>query len=258
MQPDLNFVISLARQAGEILRAAYGRRPQIWHKGVIDLVTDADQRSEAFLVSEIQRHFPDHRIITEESGTHAGQDCCQWYLDPLDGTINFAHGVPVFCVSVAYQQDGQVQLGVVYDPLREECFSAAQGQGAWLNGERLRPSGASELDECLLTTGFPYDVRTREHNNLDWYAYFALHSQGVRRLGSAALDLCYVAAGRYDGYWELAVQPWDIAAGMLIGREAGARVTNLEGEADMLQPPCSALAATPLIYQQMLAVFKPA
>lgn len=256
MKPDLELIEALARQAGAILRAAYGKKMMVRHKGVIDLVTEADHRSEAYLIGEIRRRFPEHRILTEESGLHAGAGCCQWLIDPLDGTVNFAHGVPIFCVSVAYLEDGQVRLGAVYEPLREECFSASLGGGAFLNGHPISCSTATDLNESLLTTGFPYDVRTRESNNLDWYAYFALHSQGVRRLGSAALDLCYVAAGRFDGYWELSVQPWDIAAGALIAREAGAAVTNVHGDGDLLSPPCSILAAPPAIHAAMLAVLQ--
>jgi len=258
MSPDLELVETLARRAGGILRHAYGKKMKVQHKGVIDLVTEADHRSEAYLIGEIRRLFPEHRILTEESGLHAGDGYSQWLIDPLDGTVNFAHGVPIFCVSVAYLENGQIRLGVVYEPLRDECFSAALGQGAFLNGHAITCSSAADLNESLLTTGFPYDVRTRQSNNLDWYAYFALRSQGVRRLGSAALDLCYVAAGRFDGYWELSVQPWDIAAGALIAREAGARVTDVHGEDELLTPPCSILAAPPAIHAAMLDIFRQA
>jgi myo-inositol-1(or 4)-monophosphatase len=252
MKPILSDLETLARQAGVILHAGFGQRNQIYHKGVIDLVTDIDRRSEELLLGEIHRRFPDHRIIAEESGGHAGQDCCAWYVDPLDGTVNYAHGLPIFSVSIAYVEDSLPRLGVVYDPLRDECFSASRGQGAWLNGQPIQAADAQELDQSLLVTGFAYDIRTNPENNLDHYAYFALHSQGVRRLGSAALDLCYVAAGRFDGFWELHLNPWDIAAGALIAQEAGARVTQVDGRLDLLTPPCSALAANPQIHAQML------
>ena len=194
MMPVLKDLEHLARAAGDILRASFGQRLRVDHKGVIDLVTEADHRSEAYVLGEIQRRFPGHKIIAEESGELAGIDGQVWYIDPLDGTINYAHGVPIFSVSIAYAQTGKTRLGVVYDPLRDECFSAADGQGAWLNGQPISVSAAQTLDQALLVTGFPYDIRTNPVNNLDNYALFALKSQGVRRPGSAALELCYVAA----------------------------------------------------------------
>jgi myo-inositol-1(or 4)-monophosphatase len=265
MTPILPDLESLARQAGEIIKAGYVQRPsmqaelQIRYKGAIDLVTEFDHRSEEFLVGEIQRRFPGHSLVTEESGKHAGDDCCIWYIDPLDGTVNYAHGVPIFAVSIAYAEGGQVCLGVVYDPLRDECFSAERGRGAWLNGLPIRVSGADELDRSLLVTGFSYDLRTNPQNNLDQFARFALLAQGVRRLGSAALDLCYIASGRLDGYWELRLSAWDVAAGGLIAEEAGAVVTAVDGSPDFLHPPYSVLAAAGAsLHAQMLAVLKPA
>ena len=252
MTPELHDLEHLARGAGEILRASFGGRLRVDHKGVIDLVTEADHRSEAYLLGEIQRRFPGHKIVAEESGETAGADGQVWYIDPLDGTINYAHGVPIFSVSIAFAEAGRMRLGVVYDPLRDECFSAQEGQGAWLNGQQLHVSEAQELDQGLLVTGFPYDIRTNPANNLENYARFALHSQGVRRLGSAALDLCYVAAGRFDGFWEIRLNAWDVAAGGLIAEQAGARVTNLAGETDYITPPQSVLAANPHIHPQML------
>jgi len=252
MMPELQDLEHLARGAGEILRASFGGRLRIDHKGVIDLVTEADHRSEAYLLGEIQQHFPGHKIVAEESGETAGADGQVWYIDPLDGTINYAHGVPIFSVSIAFAEAGRMRLGVVYDPLRDECFSAHEGQGAWLNGQRLHVSETPEMDQGLLVTGFPYDIRTNPANNLENYRRFALHSQGVRRLGSAALDLCYVAAGRFDGFWEIRLNAWDVAAGGLIAEQAGARVTNLAGETDYITPPQSVLAANPHIHPQML------
>ncbi|HEX7973367.1 MAG TPA: inositol monophosphatase family protein, partial [Anaerolineales bacterium] len=232
MEPNLTDLETLARQAGKILRDGFIRRPgfdqalAVEYKSLIDPVTEVDRRSDAFLIGEIQRLFPTHRVISEESGTLTGQDCCVWYIDPLDGTVNFAHSVPIFSVSIAYTAGGVTQLGVVYDPMQDECFSAERGRGAWLNGEPICVSAVQELDRCLFVTGFPYDIRTRAENNLDNFAYFSLLSQGVRRLGSAALDLCYVAAGRIDGFWEVSIKAWDVAAGGLIAREAGAIVTD--------------------------------
>ena len=256
MMPALNDLENLARAAGKILRASFGQRLRIDHKGVIELVTEADHRSEAYLLGEIQHRFPGHKIIAEESGELAGIDGQVWYIDPLDGTINYAHGVPIFSVSIAYAEAGKTRLGVVYDPLRDECFSAEDGQGAWLNGQPLRVSAAQSLDQALLVTGFPYDIRTNPANNLDHYARFALGSQGVRRLGSAALDLAYVAAGRFDGFWEIRLNAWDVAAGGLIAEQSGARVTNLAGGADTITPPQSVLAANPHLHGQMLALLQ--
>jgi myo-inositol-1(or 4)-monophosphatase len=254
MEPTLTDVETLARNAGEILRAGYGRRHQINHKGLTDLVTEIDQQSEAYLLGEIRRRFPSHSIMAEESGAWEGQECCQWHVDPLDGTVNYAHGVPFFSVSIAYQEGSQVQLGAVYDPLRDELFSAECGQGAWLNGKQVQPSQATDLNQCLLVTGFPYDIRTRPEKNLNNYARFSMRSQGVRRLGSAALDLCYVAAGRLDGYWEMSVNSWDVAAGGLIAEQAGALVTKADGDPNFLTPPFSILAANRDIHPLMLNV----
>jgi myo-inositol-1(or 4)-monophosphatase len=252
--PTLEDVETLARRAGEILRAGFGKHHQVRYKGAIDLVTEADQDSEQYLLGEIQRRFPTHQVVTEESAGQAGADCCQWIIDPMDGTVNYAHGVPIFSVSIAYREDGIIRLGAVYDPMLDECFSAERGRGAWLNDQPVQPAQPLDLDHSLLVTGFAYDIRTNPRNNLDYYATFALSSQGVRRLGSAAMDLCYVAAGRFDGYWELEIKPWDIAAGGLVAEEAGAVVTNVFGDRNYLEPPCSILAAAPAIHGAMLKI----
>jgi myo-inositol-1(or 4)-monophosphatase len=254
VKPTLTDLTNLAHGAGKILRASFGKRLHVTHKGVIDLVTDADQRSEAYLVGEIQRQFPGHRVIAEETGESLGNAEQTWYIDPLDGTVNYAHGLPIFAVSIAYAEQGKIRLGVVYDPTRDECFRAERGRGAWLNRMRLHVSQTRELDKSLLVTGFPYDIRTNPHNNLDNFVRFALAAQAVRRLGSAALDLCYVAAGRFDGYWEISLKAWDVAAGALIAEQAGAVVTNLSGGSDYLSPPQSVLAANPLLHPQILAL----
>jgi myo-inositol-1(or 4)-monophosphatase len=254
MKPTLSDVETLARGAGKILRECVGPNLSIKKKGVIDLVTEADHASEEYILAGIRQGFPTHRIITEESGELDGSLQQVWYIDPLDGTLNYAHGLPIYAVSIAFEQDGQLELGVVYDPERDECFSAERGCGAWMNGARLEGPSSQELDNSLLVTGFPYDIRTNPANNLDHYAAFALRSYGVRRLGSAAIDLCYVAAGRIDGYWELRIHSWDVAAGGLIAREAGAVVTNVSGDTAYLTPPCSILAASPRLHAQMLKV----
>jgi len=255
MTPNLSDLERLARHAGEILRLGYEKEHQVNYKGVIDLVTEIDHQSEDYLLGEIKRLFPGHQIVSEEAGIVSGREDEAWLVDPLDGTVNYAHGIPVFSVSIAYAQQGQVALGAVYDPMRDELFLAERGHGASLNGKPIKVSKATELRRSLLVTGFPYDAWSTPNNNLNYFGHFSKSSQGVRRLGSAALDLCYVAAGRFDGYWELSLSPWDLAAGSLIAAEAGATVTNLQGGAQILLPPCSLLAAPPDIHAIMIKAF---
>lgn len=252
MQPTLSYVETLARKAGAILRDGYSKEHKVDYKGVIDLVTEVDHQSEEFLLSEVQRDFPDHHIVTEESGVIQGNDEHVWYIDPLDGTVNYAHYIPIFCVSIAYASKGVLTLGAVYDPMREEMFLAERGKGATLNGKKIGVSSTMELQKSLLVTGFPYDAWNTEQDNFANFVKFGKMTQGVRRFGSAALDLCYVAAGRFDGFWEMALKPWDVAAGGLVCEEAGARVTNVKGEADYVSPPQSVVAATPGIQTRML------
>jgi myo-inositol-1(or 4)-monophosphatase len=249
--PNLTDLERLARQAGQILRVGYQKEHQVDYKGVIDLVTEVDRQSEDYLLGEIRKQFPDHHILAEESGGTRG-DGHQWYIDPLDGTVNYAHHIPIFCVSIAYASNGTLSLAAVYDPMRDEMFTAERGCGAILNGRPLHVSAATELQKSLLVTGFPYDAWDSEFDNFANFVKFAKLTQGVRRLGSAALDLAYVAAGRFDGFWELSLSPWDVAAGGLICEEAGGRVTNVYGEADYISPPQSIVATTPGIHARML------
>jgi myo-inositol-1(or 4)-monophosphatase len=258
MPPTLEELQDLARQAGAILRAGYGKAHQIGHKGVTDLVTEMDHRAEDAIIAAIRRRYPQHSLVTEESGSLAGDAENCWYVDPLDGTVNYAHHIPIFCVSLAYASHNSVLLGVIYDPMREELFSAERGKGATLNGEPIHVSDSETLIDSLLVTGFPYDLWKTPRNNLDHFSAFSQRSQGVRRLGSAALDLAYIAAGRFDGYWEISLKSWDVAAGMLIAREAGATATRLNGDPNFLTPPVSVLAANPNIYPTMLAALKDA
>lgn len=246
------------------MRGGYPSRPsfqndlQIHYKSTIDLVTRFDHESETYLLEEIRHRFPGDRILSEESGSlEGGQDGGLWVIDPLDGTVNFSHGIPIFGVSIAYAHEDQINLGVVYDPMRDEVFSAERGKGSYLNGLPIRVSPEEDLNRSLLVTGFPYDIRTREDTNLDEYARLALVSQGVRRLGAAALDLCYVACGRFDGYWELMLNPWDLAAGALIAEEAGARVTTVEGETGFLTGTPSVAAANPRLHEKLMRVLRP-
>lgn len=256
MIPNLEDLITLARGAGEILRAGFTQSNHIQHKGEIDLVTEMDQRSEAYLLEAINRRFPTHQIIAEESGQKDGDPQHTWYIDPLDGTTNYAHGLPIFSVSIAYAHQGQVTLGVVYDPIRDELFAAGAGKGATLNATPIHPSRQAELSRSLLVTGFPYNRFTSPHNNLDHMRRFTLRAQGIRRLGSAALDLCYVACGRVDGYWEIKLEIWDLAAGLLIAREAGAVVCKTDANPDMLTPPFSVVAANPSLHPAILQVLQ--
>lgn len=254
MRPTLSYLENLARQAGDILRAGYDTEHQVGYKGVIDLVTEVDHQSEKFLLGEVQKDFPDHHIFSEETGIIQGSDEDIWYIDPLDGTVNYAHHIPIFCVSIAYAFQGVLSLGAVYDPMRDEMFLAERSQGAQLNGRSLRVSSANELQKSLLVTGFPYNAWNTPQDNFANFVKFGKLTQGVRRLGSAALDLCYVAAGRFDGFWEMSLNPWDVAAGGLICEEAGARVTNVKGEKDYISPPQSIVASAPGIYIHMLEV----
>jgi myo-inositol-1(or 4)-monophosphatase len=252
MQPTLSYLETLASKAGAILRDGYSKEHQVYYKGVIDLVTEVDHQSEAYLLGEVRRDFPDHHIFSEETGIIEGSDEHIWYIDPLDGTVNYAHHIPIFTVSIAYAFSGFLTLGAVYDPMRDEMFLAERGKSATLNGKPLRVSTTTELQKSLLVTGFPYDAWNTEQDNFANFIKFGKMTQGVRRLGSAALDLCYVAAGRFDGFWELALKPWDVAAGGLVCEEAGARVTNVRGEADYISPPQSIVATTPGIHTRML------
>jgi myo-inositol-1(or 4)-monophosphatase len=222
--------VEAARAAGQLLRAELFGSRRISYKGApTNLVTEMDARAESLLVEQLRGAFPDDAILAEEGGATPGGSGRRWIIDPLDGTTNYAHGVPAFAVSVALQEGRRVRLGVVYDPNREELFVAERGGGATLNGAPIAVSATDTLDGSLLTTGFPYDIRVRPDNNLKEYGVFSLRSRGVRRWGSAVIDLAYVAAGRFDGYWELRLMPWDVAAGALLVEEAGGRVTDIRG-----------------------------
>jgi myo-inositol-1(or 4)-monophosphatase len=256
MQPTLKDIELLARGAGEILRAGYQREHQVKYKGVIDLVTEVDHQSEAYLIGEIQKRYSDHYILAEESGETLGDKDNIWYIDPLDGTVNYAHHIPIFCVSIGFASRGTLKLGAVYDPLRDEMFIAERGQGAFLNNKPIQASATTQLERSLLVTGFPYDTWDTKQDNFYNFEKLGKLTQGVRRFGSAALDTCYVGAGRFDGFWELSLKPWDVAAAGLIAEEAGARVTNMEGQPDYISPPQSILCAAPGIYNQMLEVLK--
>jgi len=218
-----------AQEAGEMLRQMLGNAHRIVKKGEIDLVTEADLAAEKVILKTMARSFPGDIIVSEEAGTHGEKSSRTWLIDPLDGTTNYAHRFPFFAVSIALEIEKEVVLGVVYNPHMDEFFEAARGKGARLNGEPLRVSTTSTLENSLLATGFPYDVHERPEKVMTLLERMIVRAQGVRRLGSAALDLCYVAAGRLDGFWEQDLKPWDTAAGEIIVREAGGRVTTFDG-----------------------------
>lgn len=222
--------IAAATRAGELLREAFNRTKQLRFKeGIHNIVTDSDIASEELIIATIREHFPDHSILTEETGSHETSSPCRWIIDPLDGTVNFAHGVPIFSVSIAAEVSGSIVVGVVFHPMLNELFVARRGGGAFLNGSPIRVSDCERLADAFLVTGFPYNI-TSFPEFRDWH-FSELVRRGIpiRRLGSSALDLAYVAAGRFDGFWEVGLNPWDIAAGVLLVEEAGGTVTNYDG-----------------------------
>jgi myo-inositol-1(or 4)-monophosphatase len=220
---------SVVREAGRYLRANLGGRVEASYKGAVDLVTPYDLGAQEIVVDRLSAAFPTHGFLAEEGLARTGSSDCRWIIDPLDGTTNYTHGFPIFSVSAALECAGRLSLGLVYDPMRDEMFRAEADRGAFLNGRAIRVSAVSDLGRSLLATGFPYDVRSSATNNLDHWRRFIVRAQAMRRCGSAALDLCYVACGRFDGFWELKLKPWDVAAGALMVLEAGGRVTDFEG-----------------------------
>ena len=248
----LEAAIDIAQEAGKVLREEMERPPDIAYKGDFDLVTQADRRSEQVIVSRLQKEFPGHAIAAEEgTGKDTGSDY-RWHVDPLDGTTNFAHGYPCFCVSMALACKNELLLGVIYNPIYHELFAAARGEGATFNGKKIHCSNVSSLKNSLLCTGFPNHKR-QSHPNINYYWDFTLRSHGVRRDGSAALDLAYVAMGRFDSFWEFGLNPWDTAAGVVLVEEAGGRITDLQGQPYILGGP-SILASNGLVHAEMLKV----
>src|SRR5499433_696972 len=244
----------IAREAGTLLMRHFRERVKIEYKGDADLVTIADRRSEALIRERIRAQWPSHDVMGEEQGLADTGSEYRWYVDPLDGTTNFAHGFPVFCVSMALEHKGERIAGVVYDPTRDELFAAGQGTGGRLNGEPIRVSKTAQLKESLVATGFPSHKR-HKNPNIHFYHQLTLRSHGVRRAGSAALDLCSVACGRYDGFWEFNLNPWDTAAGVLIVEEAGGRVTNFSGGPFQLESR-ETLASNGHVHDALLKEFK--
>jgi myo-inositol-1(or 4)-monophosphatase len=259
--PDPAFLataVEIVLRAGEIQLTGLASGFSVSKKGAIDLVTEVDYECERMCRGLVHDRFPDHAVLAEEFGaSDAGRvpsrSC--WVFDPLDGTTNYAHGLPVFCASLALQIDGRTEVGAVYDPTRRELFTAERGQGAYLNGRALATSDARTLLDAILVTGFPYDVHEDPGHLVELFSRFLARAQAVRRFGSAAIDLCYVAAGRFDGFWEQRLKPWDVAAGGLVVAEAGGRITGMDGSP--FDPAAGHLVASNgRIHDEMLAVIR--
>lgn len=251
MRSYLEVAIRAAKEAGRIQSLHCGQPNRVEYKGEINPVTEVDRLCEQTLVRLIGEAFPDHDILTEETAFEQKGSPFRWVLDPLDGTTNYLHGYPYFAVSVGLEIDGEIRTGVAYDPIRDELFWAEKGKGAFLNGMKLAVSQTDRLGQSLLCTGFPYNVRERVDFYLSFFRQFLLKSLAVRRPGSAVLDLCYLAAGRFDGFWELELQPWDVAAGSLIVVEAGGKVTGLRGQPFSIYSR-EMVASNGLIHEEML------
>jgi myo-inositol-1(or 4)-monophosphatase len=257
MKPDEYLMASeeAARKAGRLLKENINKSNEIYYKGAVDLVTPFDTKAQRTIFDYLSSFFPDHDYLAEEGLSQNKGAEMRWIIDPLDGTTNYAHHYPVFTISIALERKSEIVLGLVYDPMREEMFSALKGKGAFLNGKKISVSDIDELDKSLLATGFPYDVRISHKNNILHFNNFIIRAQGIRRCGSAAMDLCYVACGRYDGFWELKLKPWDMAAGALIVQEAGGQVSDFRsGEFSI--SGSEILATNGSIHQQMADILE--
>lgn len=251
----LHHATSAALKAGELLRSGFGTTMERHSKsGRHNLVTEYDIRSETLIIEQLRAISPESCFLGEEGGAQ-GEGSLQWVIDPLDGTVNFAHGIPIFCVSIAAVRDGAIVCGVIHHPLLNETFTVARGAGAFLNGKRLHVSETAVFDDCILVTGFPYNVIENPSNCIQQFEKMLSRGVPIRRLGSAALDLAYLAAGRFDGYWEVALHPWDMAAGVLMVSEAGGRVTHYGGEQFVLRND-SIIATNGLIHAELVAILE--
>ncbi len=247
----LQVAIAAAKEAGQIQMLHYGQTHSVEYKGEFNPVTEVDKRCDQTITQIILQSFPDHDLLTEESPFEKKGSPWKWIIDPLDGTTNYLHGYPCFCVSIGLEAEGEMSLGVVYDPIHDELFLAEKGKGAFLNGNRIFVSREHVLDRSFLSTGFPYDVQENPDAYLPYFRQFIRQSLAIRRPGSAAIDLCYVAAGRFDGFWELKLHPWDMAAGALLITEAGGKVTDFKGQPMSIYAG-ETLASNGLIHEQML------
>jgi len=251
----LRAAVEAAKEAGRMLRENLGASREITYKGELDLVTNFDNLSQQMIYDRLVRDFPDHDFVAEEGLDQERGSSFRWIFDPLDGTTNYAHRFPIFSVSIALELNEQVVCGVVYDPMREETFTGIKDEGAFLNGKKIEVSSTAELDTSLLATGFPYDLRVSEVNNIAHFNHFVTRAQAIRRCGSAALDLCYVACGRFDGFWELKLKPWDVAAASLIVLEAGGHLSDFENRKFSIYSQ-ETLGTNGLIHRQMLDVLR--
>jgi myo-inositol-1(or 4)-monophosphatase len=255
----LQVAVEAALEAGKFLKMNVGKIRHIERKGgqETNLVTEIDKKSEQLIISKIKQHFPHHDFLCEESGAAEVKSEYRWIIDPLDGTVNYTHALPIYCVSIGLEYKGEIILGAVYDPSRDELFTAEKGKGAWLNKKRIEVTKTTKLIESLVVTGFAYDVNERPEPSVTHFRNFLAESQAVRRLGSAALDLCYVAAGRFEGFWEGVIRPWDMAAGVLLVTEAGGKWTDFRGFPSTVYKE-EILATNGLIHEQMVIVLKKA
>lgn len=254
----LNIAIEAAKQAGKFLKQNLGKVRDIQRKSGQErnLVTEIDKRSEEIIIETIKKHYPTHDILAEESGKSQGQESnYKWIIDPLDGTTNYTHGLPIFCVSIGVERKEEIIAGVIYDPNNDELFTAEKGKGAFLNSKRIRVSQTDSLSQSLLVTGFPYNITENPDYAVEHFINFLMKAQAVRRLGSAALDLAYIASGRFDGFWEVALNPWDMAAGILIVSEAGGKVSNFSGDIFSIYHK-QILASNEKVHDEMVRVFK--
>lgn len=247
---ELEAAISAAREAGEVLRSGFGKSHDVEYKGEVDLVTETDAEAERVVVEKLREAFPGYGVLSEEGGTIAEGEGGRWIVDPLDGTVNYAHALPFFAVSIALEKMGKPAVGVVYDPLADELYTARRDEGAYRNGEPLQVSRTPEPIQALVATGFPHD-RDRMSGALEIFGRFAVKTRSMRRLGSAALNLCYVAAGRLDAYYERGVNPWDVAAGVLLVEAAGGRITDYNGRDFDLDSP-EVVASNGLLHPAMV------
>ncbi len=256
MEPTLEQVINWVKEAALMAQQMRGEGLQVRHKSKADLVTEADTAIEAFMINKIHESFPGHSVNAEETGQHDGDQENEWFIDPIDGTLNYAHGLPLYSISVAYAHRGEVKLGVIANPPMQEYFTAEAGKGSWLNGKPIRVSETRELIDSMLITGFRYHLLDTPRSNINNFIRLSHEVQTVRRLGSAALDLAYVACGRVEGFWEIALNPWDVAAGILLIREAGGIVSTLHGEGHLLNGSVDILAANPVIFPKLQTILR--
>lgn len=255
MKNVLEFAIQCALESGKIQAEYFQKKIGIHHKGEIDIVTDVDIACQQKIIELIEEKYPEDSIIAEEKANIFDEKRNKWIVDPLDGTTNYAHGYPFFCTSIAYEVGGEVVVGVVYNPIFKELFFSQKGEGAYFNGEKIHVSGINDMKQALLSTGFPYDLPTNTNNNINHFVHFLYKAQAVRRDGSAAMNLSYIACGRFDGHWEMKLNPWDMAAGMLMVKEAGGTITDFKGERFSIYGD-ELVASNGLLHDRLIEVLK--